>query len=41
MRHAIEEAAKMSERCPEMEHLLSFVSQSKRGVCRASSVQQS
>lgn len=35
MRNAIEQAAKEEPTCPEVQHLLKFVRESKRGVCRA------
>ncbi|MBI4341543.1 MAG: acyl-ACP--UDP-N-acetylglucosamine O-acyltransferase [Candidatus Omnitrophica bacterium] len=35
MRHALEQAAREAQACPEVRHLLEFVQQSKRGVCRA------
>ncbi len=36
MSHALEQAAsETSDDCPELEHLLDFIRQSKRGVCRA------
>ena len=35
MSHALEEAAQETHHCHEVEHLLAFIRQSKRGVCRA------
>ena len=35
MRNAVELAAKEDPACPEVQHLLAFVRESKRGVCRA------
>ena len=35
MRHALEEVEKSAPHCPEVEHLVEFIRQSKRGVCRA------
>lgn len=35
MRNAVEQAAKEESPCPEVQHLLKFVRESKRGVCRA------
>jgi len=35
MRHAVEEAAKETDACSEVAHLLEFIRHSKRGVCRA------
>ena len=35
MRHALEQVAKDVDHCRELEHLLTFIRQSKRGVCRA------
>ncbi len=35
MSHAVEEVAKESETCPEVQRLLAFIRESKRGVCRA------
>ena len=35
MRHATEQVAKDVDHCRELEHLLTFIRQSKRGVCRA------
>ncbi len=35
MRHALEELAQDADHSPELHHLLEFVRQSKRGVCRA------
>ena len=33
--HAIEQVAREDNHCPEVSHLLQFIQQSKRGVCRA------
>ena len=33
--HAIEQVVRDTDHCPEVEHLLEFVRQSKRGVCRS------
>ena len=35
MRHALEQVAQDAAHCPELQHLLTFIRQSKRGVCRA------
>ncbi len=35
MSHAVDKVAQELDRCPEVDHLLEFVRQSKRGVCRA------
>ena len=35
MSHALEQAAKDADRCQELQHLLSFIRESKRGVARA------
>ena len=35
MRHAVEQAEQEADACPEVGHLVTFVRQSKRGVCRA------
>lgn len=35
MSHALEQVAQEADRCPELHHLLEFIRQSKRGVCRA------
>lgn len=35
MSHALEQAAKDADDCAELQHLLEFIRQSKRGVCRA------
>ena len=35
MSHALEQAADHADHCPELEHLITFIRQSKRGVCRA------
>ncbi len=35
MSHAIDQVAQDANHCPEVDHLLSFIRQSKRGVCRA------
>ena len=35
MRHALEQAQQEADTCPEVRHLVTFVRQSKRGVCRA------
>ena len=35
MSHAVEQVAKDVTRCPELTHLLDFIRQSTRGVCRA------
>ncbi len=35
MSHALEQAARDDDHCPELKHLLTFIRESKRGVCRA------
>ena len=35
MSHAVEKVAQEVTRCAEVDHLLEFIRQSKRGVCRA------
>ena len=35
MRHALEKVAGEVDHCPELSHLIEFIRQSKRGVCRA------
>ena len=35
MSHAVEQVAKDADHCPELAHLLTFIRESKRGVCRA------
>ncbi len=35
IRHAVDQAARELDRGPELDHLLEFIRQSKRGVCRA------
>jgi len=35
MSHAVEKVAQDVNHCPELEHLLTFIRESKRGVCRA------
>lgn len=35
MSHALEQVAEDADHCPEVRHLLTFIRQSKRGVCRA------
>ncbi len=35
MRHALEQVIQGTDQSPELEHLLTFIRQSKRGICRA------
>jgi hypothetical protein len=35
MRHALEQVTQGTDQCPELQHLLAFIRQSKRGICRA------
>jgi len=35
MRHALDQVSEGADHCPELQHLLAFIRQSKRGVCRA------
>jgi len=35
LRHALDELEEHTDHCPEIQHLLTFIRQSKRGVCRA------
>jgi hypothetical protein len=35
MSHALEQVAQDANHCPELQHLLAFIRESKRGVCRA------
>ncbi|MBI3319556.1 MAG: acyl-ACP--UDP-N-acetylglucosamine O-acyltransferase [Candidatus Omnitrophica bacterium] len=35
MRHAVEQVAHDANQCQEVDHLLTFIRQSKRGICRA------
>ena len=35
MSHAVKQVAQDADHCPELRHLLTFIRQSKRGVCRA------
>ena len=37
MSHALDEVAREADRCPELQHLITFIRQSKRGVSRAAS----
>ena len=34
MRHALEQASQEADHCPELQHLLTFIRESKRGVAR-------